>query len=87
MEYIIDKNGQVQGIENCYKFKFKPEDYPNMVFASWINSPIDFTIQNKEQGSTKATIVPFIEACSIAALSFTLRYILLPSSDISETGA
>lgn len=57
MEYIIDKNGQVSGIENCYKFKFKPEDYPNMVLASRINPPIDFTIQNKEQGSTKATIV------------------------------
>lgn len=57
MEYIIDKNGQVSGIENYYKFKFKPEDYPNMVLASRINPPIDFTIQNEEQGSTKATIV------------------------------
>lgn len=57
MEYIIDKNGQVLGIENCYKFDFKPEDYPNMVLASRINPPIDFTIQNEEQGSTKATIV------------------------------
>lgn len=57
MEYIIDKNGQVSGIENCYKFEFKPEDYPNMVLASRINPPIDFTIQNEEQGSTKATIV------------------------------
>ena len=56
MEYIFDKNGQLKGIENCYKIETKAEDYPNMILASKINPPIEFTIPYKEQGSTKAKI-------------------------------